>query len=113
ASLLQDSSPCLLRVIQHKRHKLNKRLFARLALRVGLTHRRSCSNSLPSEQREEVSFEDETEHQQNQEAANPNVHSTYTTAAPAFISTVFQVIASATRRPTHTAPLTCNLRNRL
>jgi hypothetical protein len=88
ASLLQDPRPRLLRVVQDERHELNKRFFACITLRIGLTHSRSCCDSLPSKQREKISFEHEAEDQQDQESAYADVHSTETTTATTFVSTI-------------------------
>mgnify|MGYP003693596005 CR=1 FL=1 len=106
----EDSGPRLLRVIEHERHQTEPAAPRKVRLAVDPAGSRSVTvgNSLPSDQREEVSLENQAEHEQNQKAADSDVHPAKA-AALAFVSTIFQIYRFSSRCPTHAAPLESNV----
>src|SRR5438270_9399951 len=102
ALLLKNSRPCLLRVIQHKGYELYSGLFLGVTGTVGLVDGRACATAA-TQQCEEISFEDKTENQQDEHAADTDVHPAKTepAASAAIVAAIFNVSAGAAWCPTH------------
>src|SRR6202041_909794 len=115
--LRKDLGPGILRVVEHERNELNFFLFGSVARRVGWTRsgRRTprTHSATVQEWRDQVTFKDKTQNQQNEQAANPDVNTAEsTTARAAGIAIVFNVAAGAARCPSHVCT-SCRLSLRL
>jgi hypothetical protein len=77
--------------------------FALISRRIRLAGLHRTSGSAATNQREKVTFEDQAQHQQDQKTANPDVHTAEVeaSAATAFVSAIFDVIATPSGCPTH------------
>jgi len=100
-----------LHVVEDERNKLHFWLFALIPRGIGLASLNGTANATAAEQGKKITFEYQAQHQQDEEAANPDVHPAKVEASSstaAFVSTVFEVVAAPTRRPTHdfSPPLT-------
>src|ERR1043166_8422661 len=101
--LRQDLVPGSLCVVQHERNKLHQRLFLLVAPSVRLAHCRRSRSSAGSQQRKKVLFKDDAQHQQDQRAANSQVHSAElkTPATATLVTAIFNVLAASARCPFH------------
>src|ERR1700730_5023852 len=95
----QELRPRFLRVIERERNEFHERSLGRIASRIRLPDCRGtgvCCTA--AKQCEKIGFEDETEDQQNNCAADPDVQAAELEAATpaALIATVFDVLALAT-----------------
>ncbi len=99
STLLKNSRPGLLRVVEYKRNKLHRWLLAGVTLAIGLTECLPGSRPLIAEQGEEISLEHEAKHEEDEESANPEVHTADT--ASAFVSAILNIVASSAWSPTH------------
>jgi hypothetical protein len=68
---------------------------------------------MTSNQGKEISFEDHAQNQKNQEPTDSKMHPPDPPASTSLVPTIFQVIASATRRPPHAAPHANSLSHKL
>src|ERR1700731_2215406 len=102
ALLLQNSRPGLLSIIQHKRDKFHGWLFLGVAGAVGLGNSGACATAA-AQQREEIPFEDKAENQQDDHAADADMHPAKTepAASAAIVPAIFNVPAGAAWCPTH------------
>jgi hypothetical protein len=77
-------------------------LLSGVTSRVRLADRRTGISCPAAKQGKKIGPENETEYQQNKRAADAHMHAAELEAAtPAFITTVFYVLAFATGRPFH------------
>src|SRR5450631_382562 len=103
----EDLRPGLLGVIKHERDKLHQRLLPLIAGRVGLPAHLSgrVGAATHSRQRKKIPLKYQTQHQQDDEAADSNVDAakikTTAAATAAVVSTIFDVLTLSARRPTH------------
>src|SRR4029077_11491657 len=98
--------PGFLSVVQDKGNKLNQRSFGGIARRVRTIrgHGGAIAGRAASEQREEILLEDQAEHEQNQRAANSDVHAAELKSAATaarFVAAIFDVLAITTGCPAH------------
>jgi hypothetical protein len=105
ASLLrEDLRPGILRVIKYKRDELNQRFFGSVARRVGLADGRRPRAASTAKQREEILPEDEAQHQQDERAANSEVHPAElkpSASTAGIVTAIFDVLAFSTGCPAH------------
>ena len=104
ASGLKESGPGGLGIIEHERDELHLLLLLRAARHGACRARLARRPTVRAQQGEEVLLEDQTEHEQDGRASQPNAHAPAakpTTAPPA----VLQIAAAPTRCPPHEASL--------
>src|SRR5437867_297495 len=107
--LRQELCPGFLRIVEHKRHKLHQRFLRGVSRMIGFSDgdRAPQRGGISSaEQSEEVGLEDKTENQEQDGAANADVHAAKLKPASAagFIAAVLYVLAFATGCPSHGFP---------
>jgi len=99
--LWQDLAPGVLRVVQDKSHELHQRLLLLVAGGIGLRNGRARVHGAVAYQREKITFEDQAQNKQNDDAAQAEVNASGAKAASAFGAAVFYVVTAATWGPAH------------
>src|SRR5438128_4241230 len=103
--LWQKLRPRFLRIVEHKRHKLHQRLLRGVTSRIRFPDRGRArrDGAASAEQSEEVCLEDKTENQEQNGAANADMHAAKLKASSAcgFIAAILYVLAFATGFPFH------------
>src|ERR1700730_6412966 len=120
--LRQNSRPGFLRVVQHEGNKLHQGFFRLIAcrgsarrVRIAYPGRSGRSRSTAAiEKREEVCLEDEAEDEQDDGAADADVHAAKlkpAATASGFVATIFNVRTIAAGSPLHGSSPSTGLEN--
>src|SRR4029077_6486907 len=102
----QDPGPGGLGVVKDKGDKLDQRLLRRVGLRGGLRTRLAAA-AARQKRRQQIPLEDPAQHQQDDDAAQPDpAHPAEPTAA-GLVSAILDVVAASSRRPPHATSQVC------
>ena len=101
--LWEDFGPGLLVVVENERDELDERALGVIASRIWLTDGGRRTSAAATEKSEKVLLKDQTEDQQNQRAADADVHAAEleSAATATLVATILDVLAITTGRPSH------------